>query len=59
MLGRRGALAIAGGHVGVLLRCLKLFGVSPPAELPVVAWSAGAMALTDRVVLYNDHGRRA
>ena len=25
-------------------------------ELPVVAWSAGAMALTERVVLYNDRG---
>jgi hypothetical protein len=53
-----GALVIAGGHVGLLLRCLKLFDVVPPAELPVVAWSAGAMALTDRVVLYNDRGPR-
>jgi len=53
-----GALVIAGGHVGLLLRCLKLFDVIPPAELPVVAWSAGAMALTDRVVLYNDRGPR-
>ncbi len=56
ILGEAGALAIAGGHVGVLLRCLKLFGVLPEPELPVVAWSAGAMALTDRVVLYNDSG---
>jgi hypothetical protein len=51
-----GALAIAGGHVGLLLQCLKLFDVVPPAELPVVAWSAGAMSLTERVVLYNDVG---
>jgi hypothetical protein len=56
ILGSAGALAIAGGHVGILLRCLKLFAVQPPADLPVVAWSAGAMALTDRVVLYNDNG---
>ena len=49
-------LAVAGGHVGILLRCLRLFAVGPPAELPVVAWSAGAMALTERVVLYNDRG---
>lgn len=56
ILGNAGGLAIAGGHVGILLRCLKLFGVVPPPELPVVAWSAGAMALTDRVVLYNDRG---
>ena len=56
LLGDAAALAIAGGHVGVLLRCLKLFGVNPPPELPVVGWSAGAMALTDRIVLYNDSG---
>ena len=49
-------VAIAGGHVGILLRCLRLFAVVPSRELPVVAWSAGAMALTERVVLYNDRG---
>jgi hypothetical protein len=49
-------LAVAGGHVGILLRCLRLFAVVPPPELPVVAWSAGAMTMTERVVLYNDHG---
>jgi hypothetical protein len=49
-------LAVAGGHVGILIRCLRLFAVGPPSELPVVAWSAGAMALTERVVLYNDRG---
>ena len=47
---------MAGGHVGILIRCLRLFAVGPPPELPVVAWSAGAMALTERVVLYNDRG---
>ena len=49
-------LAVAGGHVGILLRSLRLFAVVPPAELPVVAWSAGAMAMTERVVLYHDLG---
>ena len=49
-------LAVAGGHVGILLRCLRLFAVVPSPELPVVAWSAGAMAMTERVVLYNDRG---
>ena len=49
-------LAVAGGHVGILLRCLRLFAVVPSPEVPVVAWSAGAMALTERVVLYNDLG---
>lgn len=50
------ALAIAGGHVGFLSRCLRLFDVSPPASMPVVGWSAGAMVLTEHIVLYNDKG---
>ncbi|HLE70974.1 MAG TPA: hypothetical protein VJH87_14935 [Vicinamibacteria bacterium] len=50
------ALAIAGGHVAVLLNRLRLFGVKEMvAGKPVIAWSAGAMALTDRVVLFHDH----
>jgi hypothetical protein len=56
LLGGAAVLAIAGGHVGILLRCLRLFAVVPSPEMPVVAWSAGAMALTERVVLYNDLG---
>jgi len=55
-VGQASAIAVAGGHVGLLLHCLKLFEVTLPAQLPVVAWSAGAMSLTDRVVLYNDRG---
>ena len=47
-----GVLVLAGGHVGVLLHVLRLFAVTPPAD--VLAWSAGAMALTDRVVLFTD-----
>jgi hypothetical protein len=49
------ALVIAGGHVAVLLNRLKLFGI--PAligERPVVAWSAGAMAVAEVVVLFHD-----
>ncbi len=49
-------IAVAGGHVGILIRCLRLFDAVPARETPVVAWSAGAMALTERVVLYNDLG---
>ncbi len=45
-------LVIPGGHVGVLLHVLRLFAVTAPAD--VLAWSAGAMALTDRVVLFTD-----
>ena len=48
------ALAIAGGHVGELTRVLHLFHVAPHLPAHVVAWSAGAMALTERVVLFHD-----
>lgn len=49
------ALVVTGGHVGVLVGAMHLFNVAPQvAHLPVVAWGAGAMALTDRVVLFHD-----
>ncbi|CAG7570956.1 hypothetical protein FB554_3002 [Barrientosiimonas humi] len=48
-------VVLTGGHVAVLLDLLHLFNVAPLlASRPVVAWSAGAMVLTDRVVLFND-----
>jgi hypothetical protein len=50
------ALVMPGGHVGTLVRALRLFRIRIPTELPVVAWSAGAMALTERVVLFHDFG---
>ncbi len=72
------AIAITGGHVGVLMGALHLFNLAPalaappadtPAEdgaedpdggtpvllRPVLAWGAGAMALTERVLLFYDH----
>jgi hypothetical protein len=49
------AVTIAGGHVGVLARVLHLFHVEPHLPGLVVAWSAGAMALTERVVLFHDY----
>lgn len=68
-----GAVAIPGGHVGVLLGALHLFNLAPalgyPHKVeqedgtvvttprlyrPVLAWGAGAMALTERVFLYHD-----
>lgn len=49
-------VCIAGGHVAVLLNRLRLFGLAQALRArPVVAWSAGAMALTERVVLFHDH----
>jgi hypothetical protein len=48
-------IAIAGGHVAALLNRLELFGMRELlAGKPIVAWSAGAMAITERVVLYHD-----
>jgi hypothetical protein len=55
-LERARALAIAGGHVAVLLNRLRLFDIlSLTDELPIVAWSAGAMVLSERVVLFHDN----
>ena len=42
--------------MGTLLRTLRLFAVEIPEAMPVIAWSAGAMALTERVVLFHDLG---
>jgi len=64
ILGEASALVIAGGHVGVLAEVLHLFNVaaalrssagrSRAGRSPVIAWSAGAMALADRIVLFGD-----
>ncbi|MBS0395160.1 MAG: Type 1 glutamine amidotransferase-like domain-containing protein, partial [Proteobacteria bacterium] len=49
------AVLVAGGHVAVLLNRLRLFGLAALLERkPLIAWSAGAMALTERVVLFHD-----
>lgn len=48
-------LALAGGHVAVLLNRARLFGILEMARgRPVLAWSAGAMILSERVVIYHD-----
>lgn len=50
-----GSLAIAGGNVAVLLNRMRLFGVVDLfAQHTIFAWSAGAMAMTERVVLFHD-----
>ena len=49
------ALCVAGGHVTILLNRLRLFGLAELiGGLPLVAWSAGAMALSERVVVFHD-----
>lgn len=49
------AVAIAGGHVALLLNRLQMFDIASALEgLPLFAWSAGAMAVSDRIVLFHD-----
>jgi len=50
------ALCIAGGHVGILFNRMWLFDVLSAVrpDTPIVAWSAGAMVLADRIVLFHD-----
>ena len=56
LIGDAAVVLVAGGHVAVLLNRLQLFGIdSALAGRPIIAWSAGAMALSDRVVLFHDH----
>lgn len=50
-----GGLCVAGGHVAILLNRMRLLGVVElAAKRPILAWSAGAMALSERVVLFHD-----
>jgi hypothetical protein len=48
-------LLLAGGHVSVLLHRLRLFDLfGLYGDRPVIAWSASAMALCERIVLFHD-----
>ncbi len=50
-------VVIAGGHVAVLLNRLRLLDVAPLiGPRAVVAWGAGAMACTERVLLFHERG---
>ena len=47
---------ITGGHIVVLLNRLRLFNLeSLLSQRHIVGWSAGAMALCDRIVLFHDY----
>ncbi len=60
MLREARAVLIAGGHVGVLRNRLEFFGFGESLRqarrrgVGVLAWSAGAMAVTEDVVLFHD-----
>jgi len=48
-------VCVAGGHVAILLDVLRLFDFPKlVGERALVTWSAGAMALSERVVLFHD-----
>lgn len=57
-----GLVLIAGGHVAVLLNRIRLFRLGELlGDKPIIAWSAGAMVLGERIVLFHDNapqGRR-
>ncbi len=49
------AIAIAGGHVGVLNDCLHLCNLAPLIDSrPMIAWSSGCMAVSERIVVVDD-----
>ena len=55
ILSRCKTVIITGGNVAVLLNRLRLFGLGPKlAQMNIIAWSAGAMVLSDKVVLFHD-----
>ena len=50
------ALVISGGHVASLFNRLALFDVlGLIGNKPVIGWSAGAMVLTERIVIFHDY----
>ena len=55
-------VVITGGNIAVLINRLRLFGLADLlAERTIIGWSAGAMVLADRIVLFHDRmpqGRR-
>jgi hypothetical protein len=55
IVGKADALGLAGGHVAVLLNRLEMFGIADAVgDKTVLGWSAGAMVLCERIVVYHD-----
>jgi len=51
-----GLVLIAGGHVAVLVNRIRLFRLGEIlAQKSIIAWSAGAMVLGERIVLFHDN----
>jgi hypothetical protein len=50
------AVAVAGGHVGVLTESLHLSNLGAVlGDRPLIAWSSGAMAVGERVMVVDDN----
>lgn len=62
IIDRCAGVVITGGNVVVLINRMRLFGIDKMLDgCNLIAWSAGAMALTERIVLFHDRspdGRR-
>jgi len=55
VLDNASAILISGGHVAIILNRLRIFGVlDVRPDLPVIAWSGGAMALAKKIVFFHD-----
>ena len=55
LLERAEGICVAGGHVAILINRLRLFGLAERiGGRAVFAWSAGAMAVAGRIVLFHD-----
>ena len=58
-LNRVACVLIAGGHVAVLRNRMRLLGLDNLlVDKHVIAWGAGAMVCTERVVLFLEHSAR-
>jgi len=55
LLSSVGTVAIAGGHVAVLLNRLRMFGLKELLKNhALIAWSGGAMVTSERVILFHE-----
>jgi hypothetical protein len=55
ILGGVSAILIAGGHSAIIMNRLKIFSIlEMRPDLPIIAWSGGAMALASQMVFFHD-----
>lgn len=55
IVSRSGAVTIAGGNVAILVNRMRMFALDELLRrTAVIAWSAGAMAITEGIVLFHD-----